>query len=148
MSWYKSWIKSNCWDMLLAIAVFMLSMWLGWCLSLAYPEGIVNEETPSYWIIQQNFQFFAPNTFDWVRTIPYGALLYLSSQFENPTNFLYWTNTLIFSLAISAIFILGRSLNLPTVGALLLALSTQLFEFACMRIYFINLQVCPDPIFC
>jgi hypothetical protein len=134
-------------DWLCLVGIFALSVFFGWLLSLAYPEGLINEETHSYWVIEKGFRWFSPNTFDWVRTIPYGGLLFFFSQFENPTRALYWLNELVLSLCFALVFVLARSLPTSRSSALALAVSVIIFEVASMRIFFLELQICPDPLF-
>jgi hypothetical protein len=117
-------------DYFLCAAIFLLSLFLGWLLSLAYPEGFINAETRSYWLVGKEFKWFAPNALDWTRTIPYGALLIGCSQFEHPSSAVYWINTSMFSLSTALVFVLGRSLFSSSSLGLLLALGALLFEYA------------------
>src|SRR6516165_8255349 len=134
-------------DWTLCGTIFFLSMFFCWLLSLAYPEGLVNEETPTYWLIQKDFHWFASNQLDWYRTIPYGALLGFASMFKNPTGVLYWVNSLIFSMDCALVFVLGRMLFASHKLALALAASTLLFEVASMRTFYNNLGVSTDAMF-
>jgi hypothetical protein len=122
-------------------------MFLGWLLSCAYPEGFTNAETSYYLGLQRDFHWLAANPLDWVRTIPCGAVLAVCTKFPRPTNAFYWVNTILFSINIALIFVLGRSLNASRRASIALALAALFLEVAAMRTFFANLQVAADPFF-
>ncbi len=105
------------------VGVFLLYLVSCWLLSLAYPQGLVTEETLSYWWLQRDFQLFTSNQLDFFRTIPYGTLLSIFSHFDNPTISLYWLNALIFSVNGVLVFVLGRLLFASRLSALVLSVS-------------------------
>lgn len=129
-----------------AAGIFFLSAFFCWLLSLAYPEGLINEETLTYWMLQKDFRWFEPNQLDWYRTVPYGLLLGLFAKFSNPTNALYWLNSLIFSLNYALVFVLGLFLFASRRAALLLAGSSLIFEIVSMRTFYNNLDLSPDAL--
>jgi hypothetical protein len=126
---------------------FLLAIFFCWLLALAYPQGLINEETVTYWVIQKKFHWFSSNQLDWYRTIPFGALLGFCSHFDNPTNLVYWFNSMIFCLDIALTYILGRLLFKSYKLGLALALSTLLFEVAAMRVFYNNLDMSTDAQF-
>jgi hypothetical protein len=129
-----------------ATSVFLIAIFFCWLLSLAYPEGLINEETITYWLLQKDFHWLSANQLDWYRTIPYGALLALSTKLSNPTNALYWFNSLIFSLNFAFVFVLGLMVFASRRAAFSLALSALLFEVASMRMFYNNLGISPDAL--
>lgn len=129
------------------MGVFSFGLLLGWLLSLAYPQGITNFETPRFWAIQNNFFWFAPNPGDWWIPPGYGLILKACLASSNPSSAIYWLNTLLFCLNSGLVYVLARSLFTSTKLALVLALSAVIFEFACMRIFFLHLFIMADPLY-
>ncbi len=156
-NWFKSRLSLVEVDALCFAGVFLLSLSSCWLLSLAYPQGLVTEETLTYWLLQKNFQWVPPNvmewyfnpdlvghnTFgfhwfgenqlDWYRTIPYCALMSCFTNFKNPTNALFWLNGVIFSISCASVFLLGRILFASRQLALALSLALLFFEIVSMR---------------
>lgn len=126
--------------------VVFLALFFGWLLSLAYPEGLVDEDTATYWAIVKNFSWVSVNQMDWLRTVPYGALMDFASKCSSPTGLLYWINTVIFALNCGLIFVLGRLLFGTARRAIALAVSTLLFEVVNLRSFYVNLQLTADPL--
>jgi hypothetical protein len=122
-----------------------LSLFLGWLLSLAYPQGIITIETQGYWWVADRFRWFSANKWDWIHTIPYGLVLTICSKFKNPTNAIYWLNTGLFSLNIGLVYLLGRALYMKRLAGFGLSLCLLLFEFFSMRIFFVHLHATADP---
>jgi hypothetical protein len=133
-------------DCLCFAGIFLVSLLCGWLLSLAYPDGMATYETSGYWSIARDFHWLSPNKYDWIRTIPFGAVLTLSSNFSNPSNAIYWLNTAIFSLNGALVFVLGRLLFGSPRWALALALCALWFEVVSMRLFFFGLQMTADPL--
>lgn len=134
-------------ELTLGLSIFVLSMFMGWILSLCYPDGITNQETKGYWWISTDFHLLAPNLYDWVRTIPYGVVLRICSQFPHPTHVIYWINTSMFSVSAALVLVLGRLLFASLAAGFGLAMSLLVFEFVCMRLFFHNLHATADPFF-
>jgi hypothetical protein len=128
------------------MGVLVLGLFFCLLLSLAYPEGLINEEMLTYWLLRKDFQWFAPNQLDWYRTVPYGALLGFAAQLPYPTRWLYWLNSSIFSLNYALVFLLGLSLFSSRKIALTLAISSLVFEVVAMRMFYNNLGISPDAL--
>lgn len=132
-------------EMLACLGVFCVSFLSCWLFSLAYPESIFNEETPSYLTLGHSFKLLAPNAFDWCVTPPYPALLTLLEHFPNPSHAAYALNAILFSINMSATFFLGRLLLNSIDLGIALAMGMLAFEIAVMRIFYGNLLLCCDP---
>lgn len=126
---------------------FLFSLILGWYLTLAYPYGFWNGETPSYEALANKFRWFAPNPMDWWRTVPFALLLSAAKNFHNPSITIYWVNTLLFSISSALVFVLGREIFFSRILGVVLALIALVFEFANMRIFFCDLHISADPLF-
>jgi hypothetical protein len=134
-------------DHVFSLAIFSLTLFCGWYLTLAFPYGLWNAETPGYETLSRNFHWFAPNPLDWWRTFPLAILIDIASKLPNPTSAIYWVNTFLFSFSSALVYYLGRALFSSRGWGLALALSTLLFEIAEMNIFYNNLQISADPLF-
>src|SRR5262249_21835160 len=115
-------------DLAICGAFFAVSLLAGWLLSLVYPYGFTNFETYSFEEIARGFRLWAPNSTDWFRTIPYGALLAWSRGFANPSMVSYWVCTVLFSASIPLTYVLAKLLFQCRSRAVLAALAALLIE--------------------
>lgn len=125
--------------------LFAAGMLLHVIIHKVYPYGLIFPDTHPYFVQVENFKLLEPNPVDWFRTPVFGFLQLLAMRFPQPTVFLFWLHSFLFSAGIALVPWLIAPAFRSHAQALLLGSGMLIVETLIMRVPFHSLVINSDP---